>query len=64
MTVPGLQTSFLFLSFVGSLAVSVFIVVFFFFCFCPSLFYQLKVSFKNTIRKNADASFLHLSEKF
>ena len=29
-TVPGLQTSFLFLSFVGSLAVSVFIVVFFF----------------------------------
>ena len=36
----------------------------FFFCFCPSLCYQLKVSFKNTIRKNADASFLHLSEKF
>ena len=29
-TVPGLQTSFLFLSFVGSLAVSVFILVFFF----------------------------------
>ena len=36
-TVPGLQTSFFFLSFVRSLAVSVFFVVLFF-PFCPSLF--------------------------
>ena len=36
-TVPGLQTSFLFLSFVGSLAVTVFFVVLFF-SFCFSLF--------------------------
>ena len=44
-TVPGLQTSFLFLSFVGSLAVSVFFVVLFFFPFAPPFFkYKLYFS--------------------